>query len=267
MTDTVIGAPLPAMPALWRTKLRAGGLHLVLSIVLFLSIVSLTVELWYPPPFFWIDGGIQIVLLAAGVDIGLGPLLTVVVYRPRRPRLWLTLAAIGLIQAAGLGWGLHTLYSQRPVLAAFVGYPENRFFPVTTEEVAKGPRSLDELRALSTSRPPLVYVDLPGDHKQHVSEIMRAKNEGGSVLRETALYRPIAGKGLEDVIAASRSRKTYAGEPAYQRDIDRFVAAHGGNAKAFALIPLYGRFGRGLLALSRADGHLVGVVATQYQLH
>ena len=267
MTDTVIGAPLPAMPTLWRAKLRAGGLHLVLSAAVFVAIISLTVELWYPPPFFWIDGGIQIVLIAAGVDIGLGPLLTVVAYRPRRPRLWLNLAAIGLIQAAGLAWGLHTLYSQRPVLAAFVGYPENRFFPVTTAEIAKGPRSLDELRALSKSRPPLVYIDLPGDNKQHEQEILRAWKEGGSVLRETALYRPIAGKALADVIAGSRNRTTYADEPTYERDIDRFVATHGGNLKEFALIPLYGRFGRGLLALSRADGHLVGVVATQFRLH
>ena len=267
MTDSVIGAPLPAVPALWRAKLRAGGLHLVLSTAVFVAIISLTVELWYPPPFFWIDGGIQIVLIAAGVDIGLGPLLTLVVYRPRRPRLWLNLAAIGLIQAAGLAWGLHTLYSQRPVLAAFVGYPQYRFFPVTTDEIAKGPRSLDELKALSKSRPPLVYIDLPGDHRQHVKEILQALTDGGSVLRETALYRPIAGKALEDVIAGSRSRATYADEPAYQVDIDRFVATHGGNAKAFALIPLYGRFGRGLLALSRTDGHLVGVVATQFRLH
>jgi hypothetical protein len=266
MTDTVIGAPLPAVPALWRAKLRAGGLHLTLSAAVFVGIISLTVGLWYPPPFFWIDGGIQVVLIAAGVDIGLGPLLTVVVYRPRRPRLWLNLAVIGAIQAAGLAWGVHTLYSQRPLLAAFVGYPENRFFPVTTAEIAKGPRNLDELRALSKSRPPLVYLDLPGDHKQHVKEIFRAAKDGGSVLRDTALYRPIAGKALEDVIAGSRSRATYADEPAYLKDIDRFVAAHGGNAKAFALIPLYGRFGRGLLALSRADGHLVGVVAMQFSL-
>lgn len=267
MTDSVIGAPLPAVPALWRAKLRAAGLHLALSAAVFLGIISLTVELWYPPPFFWIDGGIQIVLIAAGVDIGLGPLLTAVVYRPRRPRLWLNLAVIGLIQAAGLAWGLHTLYSQRPVLAAFVGYPENRFFPVTTAEIAKGPRSLAELQALSKSRPPLVYIDLPGGHKQHAQEIMRAWKEGGSVLRETALYRSIAGKALEDVNAGSRNRATYADEPAYVKGIDRFVAAHGGNAKAFALIPLYGRFGRGLLALSRTDGHLVGVVAMQYSLY
>jgi hypothetical protein len=267
MTDVVIGAPLPAMPPLWRAKLRAGGLHLALSAVVFAGLISLTVALWFPPPFFWIDGGIQVVLIAAGVDIGLGPLLTVVVYRPRRPRLWMNLAVIGIVQAAGLAWGVHTLYSQRPVLAAFVGYPENRFFPVTTAEISKGPRSLAALQALSKSRPPLVYIDLPGNHKQHEQEIMQAWKEGGSVLRETALYRPIAGKALEDVIAGSRTRATYFDEPKYQKNIDRFVAAHGGKSQAFALIPVYGRYGRGLLALSRADGKLVGVVATQFRLH
>ena len=267
MTDAALGAPLPAMPPLWRAKLRAGGLHLALSAVIFMGLISLTVALWFPPPFFWIDGGIQVVLIAAGVDIGLGPVLTMVVYRPRRPRLWMNLAAIGIVQAVGLAWGVHTLYSQRPVLAAFVGYPENRFFPVTTAEISKGPLSLAELQAMSKSRPPLVFIDLPGNHKQHEQEIEQAFKEGGSVLRETALYRPIAGKALEQVIAGSRTRATYSDEPKYQKDIDRFVAAHGGRMQAFALIPVFGRYGRGLLALSRADGKLVGVVATQFRLH
>jgi hypothetical protein len=267
MTDTALGARSPTAPALWRAKLHAAGLHLALTAAVFVGIVALTIELWYPPPFFWIDGGIQILLLTGGVNIGLGPLLTALVYRPRRPRLWLNLAAIGVIQAVGLAWGLHALYSQRPILAAFVGYPENRFFPVTTAEIAKGTRSLDELRALSKSRPPLVYIDLPGTNKQHVEQIMQAWRHGGSVLRETALFRPIAGKALAEVNAGSRSRATYATEPAYEKNIDRFVAAHGGNLEAFALIPVYGRFGRGLLALSRADGHLVGVVAMQFRLH
>lgn len=76
----------------WKAKFRAFGTHFGLSVVIFAVIIALTVWLWYPPPFFWIDGGLQVVLLAAIIDIVAGPLLTLVVYRPKKPYLVMNLA-------------------------------------------------------------------------------------------------------------------------------------------------------------------------------
>ena len=147
----------------WRAKLKAFGAHLVLSAMLFAGIIVLVMALWYPAPFFWIDGGIQITLLAAMVDVFLGPLLTFVVYRPGRPKLAFNLAVIFIVQIAALSWGVHVLYRERPVLAAFVGWPQNRFFPVTQAQLADSARSVEELRGLSKEAPPYVYVDMPAD--------------------------------------------------------------------------------------------------------
>ena len=83
----------------WRAKLKAFGAHLLISAVVFTIIIVLAVWMWYPPPLYWIDGGPQITLLAALVDIIAGPLLTLIVYRPHKPRLVMNLVVIALTMA------------------------------------------------------------------------------------------------------------------------------------------------------------------------
>lgn len=253
-------------PIPWRLKLRAFGAHVAISVAVFAAIIGLTVELWYPQPFFWIDGGVQITLLAAFVDIVLGPSLTFVVYRPRKAGLAMNLAVIGAFQIAALAWGVQTLYTQRPLLAAFIGHNQNRFFPITAEQIATGPRPLAELLALSPSRPAMVYVELPTEQAE-ANRLLTAFLSGGtSVLRQTERFRRIEGEALARIAAGTRTRATYEKtEPPFAEAIDRFVAAHGGDAGALAFIPLYGRFGRGLLAFSKTDGSLIGVVAKEFR--
>ena len=232
----------------WRAKLRAFGAHLLISVAAFGAIIAWTVWLWYPPPFFWIDGGLQVTLLAAAIDLGAGPLLTLVVYRPKKPGLVMNLAVIAAVQAGALAWGVQTLYTQRPVLAAFIGHKQNRFFPVTAEQARGGKRSLEELRALSAARPPLVFIDLP----EHDSDAVRLLTSASdSVLRQTDRFQPLDAERLARIAKASRTPPGYANRA---------------DAKALAFIPVVGRFGDATLALSREDGSLVDVVALDVRL-
>ena len=248
----------------WRPKLKAFGTHLVISALVFAVIIALTVWLWYPPPFFWIDGGVQITLLAASVDIIAGPLLTLVVYRPGKPRLVMNLAVIAAVQFGALAWGVRVLYHERPVLMAFIGYNQNRFFPVTAWQAASGERTVDELRALSSENPPMVFIDLPANPEEAKNLLTSSTT---SVLRHTERFKKIDEERLAQIVRGARTRKIYEViSPAYVEGIDRFVAAHGGNAEQFAFIPVYGRFGAALVALSRKDGRLEGVVAKQMRL-
>lgn len=252
-------APIP-----WRPKLKAFGAHLMISVVVFLGIIALTVWLWYPQPFFWIDGGLQITLLAAAIDIVAGPLLTFVVYRPKKPGLTMNLVVIAAVQAGALAWGVGTLYSQRPVLMAYVPHNQNRFFPITEAQVAGGNRSLDELRQLSPYRPPMVFIDMPEDSAQASSVLA---GETGSVLRQTERFRSIDGDRLLRIIRASRTPKQYEVlAPDMKAAIERFISEHGGNPDAFAFVPLWGRFGYAMLALSRVDGSIVGLASREVRL-
>lgn len=248
----------------WRAKLRAFGAHLLVSVAAFVAIIAITVWLWYPPPFFWIDGGLQITLLAAAVDIVAGPLLTLVVYRPGKPRLVMNLAVIAALQAGALAWGVGALYSQRPVLIAFVPHKENRFFPVTEAQIESGLGSVETAQALSPHRPAMVFLELPSDPAQAQRLLVDA---GRSVLRQTERFRPIDGKRLLYITNASRTPAQYKViAPELAATLERYVAEHGGDAEAFAFVPVIGRFGSAMLALSRADGRITGVAAREMSL-
>ncbi len=213
------------LPAVWRAKLIAFGTHLAISATVFATVIALSVWLFYPPLYFWIDGGMFVLTVAAGVDVALGPSCTLVLYAPGRRSNRFVLPAIALAQVAALGWGVHLMYEQRPLFAAFVGYPRHEFFPVTKGLISDSPRPLAELLALSPER-------------------------------------PAAGKQLKEVLDAGRTRKRIeAVFPGNMPAVEKFIERNGGNFDDYAFVPLNARYGRALLAFRRSDGKFVGGIA------
>ncbi len=57
------------------TKLRAFAIHLTASVTIFLIFLGLLSFVWYPAPYFAIDGGWTVLRILAGAYLALGPLL------------------------------------------------------------------------------------------------------------------------------------------------------------------------------------------------
>ena len=60
---------------------------------------------WYPTPYFAIDGGWQVLRILAGVDVVLGPLLTFIVFKIGKPSLKFDMSCIILMQIGALIYG------------------------------------------------------------------------------------------------------------------------------------------------------------------
>ncbi len=251
----------PETRSLALAKLKAFGVHLSLSLVLFVGIIAACMTLWYPPPYFWIDGGVQVTRLAAMVDLVLGPLLTLVVFRPKKASLKRDLAVIGFVQIAFLAWGVGVLYRERPLLAAFVGYPSERFFPIPQQYLGDSKRPLEELLALSTDRPALVAIRMPENRKE-AREMVRVQLQGlPSVFRQTERYEKLEGRHLAEVFAVARSRERIRMVwPEAEARADKFAADRGRKFDDYVFVPVHGRFQSALLALERPDGRYAGAV-------
>lgn len=250
----------PEVRALAVAKLKAFAAHFAISVAVFAAIIAACMTQWYPPPYFWIDGGIQVTRLAAMVDLVLGPLLTLVVFRPGKASLRRDLAVIGLAQLAFLGWGVHVLYQERPLLAAFVGYPAERFYPIPKQYLAEGARPLAELMALSPERPALVAIRMPADRAE-ARELVRVQLRGlPSVFRQTARYEALA-PHLGEVFLVARSRERIRMVwPEAEARAEAFAAARGRRFEDYAFVPVHGRFQTALLALERPSGRYAGAV-------
>lgn len=157
------------MPSLsWGPRLRAATVHLVLSLLVALAAAWLVFRMWYPSPYQVLAGGQGLFLLVVSVDVVLGPLLTLAVFNAAKGwrRLRVDLAAIGLVQAVALAYGLHTCFVARPVILAFEG---DRFRVVAAVEVLADelPKASPSFRSLSIHGPELVGVRRATDEERY----------------------------------------------------------------------------------------------------
>ncbi|HID49616.1 MAG TPA: hypothetical protein EYP40_08420 [Chromatiales bacterium] len=142
------------------TRWHAFAIHFGISLVIFLVLAWFIIVKWYPIPFFSTDGGWQGIRIVAAVDLILGPLLTLIVYKHGKPGLKLDLTLIGLAQAMALTWGVWVTYHERPVALV---YTINHFTPVTAYQMSDVGYDLNQLGNFGTQNPVPIYVDIPTD--------------------------------------------------------------------------------------------------------
>lgn len=98
-----------------KNRYQAFAIHLAISSIIVATVLSLILFIWFPYEFIKV-GGLQGLKILIGVDIVLGPLLTLIVYKPGKKHLALDLTIIAIIQLSCLGAGLYQIYQERPVL-------------------------------------------------------------------------------------------------------------------------------------------------------
>lgn len=101
--------------------IKAAAVHLSLSLLVAAMAAALVFGLWYPFPYRELVGGRTLFMLVVGVDVVCGPLLTLVLFNPAKPRVELVrdLALVGLIQLAALVYGMYSVALARPVHMVF----------------------------------------------------------------------------------------------------------------------------------------------------
>lgn len=183
------------------TRVRAAALHLAISAVIAALAVTVMLALWYPPPLFGAMGGRLLLALIVGVDVAIGPLITLIIFDPRKKELAFDLATIAVLQLCALAYGIHAMHAGRPVFMAFV---EDRFAVVSAasiedEALEKAP---PRFRSLSWSGPVMVVVDMPTDIAER-NNIVFAGLGGIGAQHLPQYYAPYADR-IPQVLAAAR---------------------------------------------------------------
>ena len=101
--------------AYWHSRWKAAGIHFSLSVVLVSLVFVGLIALWYPPELWRMAKVGGLVMILASVDVTLGPLLTLAVFKHGKRGMKFDLAVIALLQIAGLVYGLHVMFQSRPV--------------------------------------------------------------------------------------------------------------------------------------------------------
>ena len=218
-------------------RFKAALIHLSLSALVAAATFTVIYFLWFPGELFAAAGGLKLFFLIVGVDIALGPLLTLVVFVPGKRGLKFDLATIAVLQLAGLVYGVHVLAEARPVYIVFV---KDRFELARANYIS--PEELEKGRAkgfgdLSWTGPRIVGSELPTDPDEQF-RIMSSGMAGIDLQGFPQYYRPyeqVRDQVLKNAQPIARLRQLNADQPGA---VDRSISATGMRDEDLRFLPL-----------------------------
>lgn len=218
------------------SRVRAAAIHLGISALIAAATMALMLAAWYPPPLFGAMGGKTLILLIVGSDVVIGPLLTLIVFDPRKKELAADLTVVALLQLAALGYGVHAMHAGRPAVIAFV---TDRFAVASAAAIEDESlsRARPEFRTLSQSGPVVVAVKMPDDVNA-LNDIAFAGLGGLGAQHMPEYYVPYADRAAE-VLAVARTldRLTVAGS-ADRIEMDKALARIGRPLEELRFVPM-----------------------------
>lgn len=186
-------------------RLRAGGIHLLLSLAVAVAVAVLVFGLWFPGAYRELAGGTHLLLLIMAVDVAMGPLLTFAVFDRRKGRTHLRrdLATIAVLQLAALLYGLHTVYIARPVALVF---EQDRFRVISAADVVQKelPLALPGLRHLPLNGPQLIAVRKSNPGEERNQALATAVMDGVDTSQRPSFWIPYGPDERRAALQAAR---------------------------------------------------------------
>lgn len=219
------------------SRWQASGLHLALSAAIAASSLALILGLWFPGPLFEAAGGVGLLYLLVGVDVVLGPLLTLIVFKSGKPGMKFDLAVIGTLQVLALAYGFSVVALARP---AFVVFVLDRFELVSAVDLK--PEDLaaarfEEFRSVPWTGPRLAAADLPADPAER-QRLVELAFSGLDVQNFPRYYVPYAQRTKEVLAHAATIERLRVTEPETAKAVDAWLASSGtkpGDVRALLL--------------------------------
>lgn len=220
-------------------KLKAATVHSLATLLVAVICAGLVFWLWYPDPFYSMLGGLELFFLVAVVDLVLGPLLSLVIYTPKKPRAVLLrdYSVIGLIQASALVYGMYTVAISRPVFVVFAvdGYEVVLADDLRDEDLAAAARP--QWKRRSWTGPQYVWAPMPEDPKERTELIFSALS-GRDIQFLPKYYRDLA-EGEDFIVGRGRGISDFIAEYPEQEDvIKRAGAQMEKSEKSLAWLPV-----------------------------
>lgn len=183
------------MPA----RVRAFAVHLIVSIFIALCSMLLVFNMWYPAPLHIAVGVTHVFLLVLMVDVVIGPLLTLLVYKVGKKTLVFDLTVIALLQASALCYGLYAVAEGRP---AWLVFSADRFDLVRVLDIDDRKRDVDgaiadEYRAASWLGPQWVAAVNPADDELRNELVFESVFAGLDLPQRPDLYVPLSTQASE----------------------------------------------------------------------
>ncbi len=239
-------------------RFQAFAVHLTTSAIIVGLFLAVTFFLLYPAPLFQVEGAKLPMQILLGVDIVLGPLLTLVVFKPGKPGLKFDMAMIIAIQLGAFIYGASVVISERP---AIVSFAVDRFVVIPAAEIEEMPMDKidSEQVKLKAIGPTYVYAEMPENAAQQ--DLVFGVLEGKPDLeRRPEFYRDFhasIAKSFDDAIDLQKyaEKSKDAGN-----EIENYLKASGKSYEEIAAYPVAGKHHDMVIVVDKQSKQLAGFI-------
>jgi len=219
---------------IWKESIQAAALHLLLSLLIVGVLALLIFKVWYPMPLATATGVFVIFAMVFIIDLIIGPLLTLLVYKKNKKSLVFDLSVIVIIQVAALAYGVYSLSQARPVYLAFY---DNRFEIVRLNDIEDSylDDASKQYTRFSWTGPKWVAAK-PSGSLSEIEDLKFGNRLGAKIAHQPALYYSIDRAYPDIKLKAYELSKLEAAND--KIDIDKYIAA---NPNTVGWLPLWGQ--------------------------
>lgn len=234
-----------------KDKLNATLIHFAITAVIVGTVFILIFFYWYPKPFFEANGASTVLRILVGVDLILGPLLTLALYKKGKKNLFFDMSVIAAIQLAALVYGTSVIYQGRPYYLVFA---VDRFEIVGKDEIDATKIKYPELKIKPNKGPIMVFTDLPEDPKERENLFYEFVAGAPDIERRPKYYQPYL-PNLEKVFSRAKSLDILVQDNEKNKEkIDIFLKKYSASKENLIYYPLVGRNNSLVLVLDKTSG-------------
>ena len=239
------------------SRYTAFGIHLLISLFIFVVLSAVILLRWYPDYFFELDGGWEGLRLILGVDLVLGPLLTLVVFNASKPELKKDLSIIGTLQVLCLAGGMYVVWSERPLAMVYV---DGQFYSMSADSWTESGKPVPDLADFPGPWPKRLAVKLPADVDEEFEIRGKALRSGSSLNVQSELYVPMDASQLvlKDAYPLENIKKRDEGHG----KLPQWQAEHPGALEDYAFFPLGTRYKYLFIGYKREPLEYAGLLYT-----
>lgn len=237
-------------------RFKAALIHLGISACIAGATFLFMLTVWYPGPFFKAVGGDGLIVILLGVDVAIGPLITLVVFDTRKKSLKMDLAVVALLQLAAFSYGVWTIFEARPVYVAFT---VDRFELVRVADLdpddVKAAKD-ERFRSLPLLRPEVIAVRRPTDPREKTKSLELAL-AGKDIHLRPEYYEPYDTQRELVKQALKPMKRLKELNPAASAEIDRAIQKTGKGEDAIGFLPVRAREKDLAAVVERATGAIL----------
>lgn len=241
------------------SRTRASLIHLGISALIAAVVVCLMMFLWYPPPYFQGMGGGTLLLLLIGVDVVIGPLITLIVFDQKKKSLKFDLAVIGIIQLSALVYGASIMFQARP---AFIAYYKDRFDVITparipAEELARAQGT--QYQSIPLTGPKLVAFKQPAEADE-LNRMLFHPQAAGDLFAFPQHYVPYAEKAKDAGFASKPLSTLRKKNPQIEAELNALLKEKGVEDAKAGYLPLNTKSNDMAVILEKESGKILGMI-------